>query len=55
MQHSYKNAVSDEIFDYINKVSDRIQVESFVIGGFVRDFMLQRKSAKDIDIVVVGS
>ena len=55
MQHSYKNAISDEIFDYIKKVADRSQVESYVIGGFVRDFILERKSAKDIDIVVVGS
>jgi poly(A) polymerase len=26
-----------------------------VIGGFVRDYLLERKSAKDIDVVAVGS
>ena len=30
-------------------------LESYVIGGFVRDFLLQKKLPKDIDIVSIGS
>ncbi len=42
------------IFREISKVADQMQLETYVIGGFVRDIYLNRKS-KDIDIVTVGS
>ncbi len=41
------------IFREISKVADQLQMETYVIGGFVRDSYLKRKS-KDIDIVTVG-
>lgn len=44
----------DPIFKLIAEVVDELQVEAYVIGGFVRDRLLHRES-KDIDIVVVGS
>ncbi len=39
------------------KLAAREQVETYVIGGYVRDLLLygDNASAKDIDIVVVGS
>ncbi|MDR2910461.1 MAG: CCA tRNA nucleotidyltransferase [Bacteroidales bacterium] len=43
-----------KIFDIISKVSDEMQQESFVIGGYVRDIFLNRPS-KDIDVVTLGS
>ncbi|MDO8951108.1 MAG: HD domain-containing protein [Draconibacterium sp.] len=42
------------IFGEISKAADQMQLETYVIGGFVRDIYLNRKS-KDIDIVTVGS
>jgi len=48
-------AVSDAIFTYISDAAAELRVETFVIGGFVRDFLLKRGDAKDIDIVAVGS
>jgi poly(A) polymerase len=42
------------IFREISKAADQMQLETYVIGGFVRDIYLNRKS-KDIDIVAVGS
>ena len=51
----YKEALSSEIFTIISKASEQLQVKSYVIGGFVRDFILKRGTAKDIDIVAVGS
>lgn len=51
----YTEAISSEIFNIISKASSTLNVESYVIGGFVRDFFLKRGTAKDIDVVVVGS
>ncbi|TCI95034.1 CCA tRNA nucleotidyltransferase [Tenacibaculum sp. M341] len=51
----FKEALSNEIFNYITKASEELQLESYVIGGFVRDFILKRGTAKDIDVVAVGS
>jgi putative nucleotidyltransferase with HDIG domain len=51
----YQEAISAEIFTVISKASKQLNVDSYVIGGFVRDFFLKRGNAKDIDIVAVGS
>ena len=50
-----KEAISNEIFKYISQATEELQLESYVIGGFVRDFILKRGEVKDIDIVAVGS
>jgi tRNA nucleotidyltransferase/poly(A) polymerase len=50
-----KEAISLEIFTVISKASKLLAIDSYVIGGFVRDFFLKRGTAKDIDIVAVGS
>lgn len=50
----YTSALSLPVFEKISKVADRLQLETYVIGGFVRDFFLKRGQAKDIDIVCVG-
>lgn len=56
MQKQYfKEAISAEIFQYISQAAKELQLESYVIGGFVRDFILKRGTAKDIDVVAVGS
>ncbi|CAM1348280.1 CCA tRNA nucleotidyltransferase [Tenacibaculum crassostreae] len=56
MQDQYfKEAISAEIFHYISKAAKELQLECYVIGGFVRDFILQRGIAKDVDVVAVGS
>ncbi len=51
----FKEALSNNIFEYITKATEELKLESYVIGGFVRDFILKRGTAKDIDIVTVGS
>lgn len=48
-------AISDTIFTYISDAAAELNMETYVIGGFVRDFLLERGDAKDIDIVTVGS
>ncbi len=39
----------------IGELADRLNLETYVIGGFVRDHLLGRDQKKDIDIVCVGS
>ncbi|SFD32396.1 CCA tRNA nucleotidyltransferase [Algibacter pectinivorans] len=51
---NYKEALQHNIFKIISKSAKELQLESFVIGGFVRDFLLKRGDAKDIDIVAIG-
>ncbi|HYC85334.1 MAG TPA: HD domain-containing protein, partial [Chryseosolibacter sp.] len=46
--------LTDKIFDHISKVADDIGLETYVVGGYVRDILLNRPS-KDIDFVCVGS
>ncbi|MDD2822020.1 MAG: HD domain-containing protein [Flavobacterium sp.] len=52
---SYKEALHNKIFEVISQASQELNVESYVIGGFVRDLLLNRDFKKDIDIVAVGS
>ena len=55
MTKFYKEALTEEIFNYISKATEELNLDTYVIGGFVRDYFLQRNSgAKDIDIVTVG-
>ena len=52
---NYKEAIKSDIFSIITRASEILEVKSYVIGGFVRDYILQRGVAKDIDIVTVGN
>ncbi|MGG5508049.1 MULTISPECIES: CCA tRNA nucleotidyltransferase [unclassified Myroides] len=52
---TYKEALQHPIFEIITQAAANLNVDAYVIGGFVRDFLLQRDTKKDIDIVAVGS
>lgn len=52
---NYKEALQNKIFQVISEASASLNVESYVIGGFVRDLLLKRDFKKDIDVVAVGS
>lgn len=52
---NYKNALTNNIFKVISVAAEEMNLESYVIGGFVRDYILKRGEHKDIDIVAVGS
>ena len=45
--------LTKSIFKVIRECSDELDVDAYVIGGFVRDIFLERES-KDIDIVTIG-
>ena len=46
--------LDQELFHQISAAADRLGVECYVVGGYVRDIFLERPS-NDIDVVVVGS
>jgi poly(A) polymerase len=46
--------LKDKIFTVLSEVAEELNNPCYVIGGYVRDYILGRPS-KDVDIVVVGS
>ncbi|MDX1462412.1 MAG: tRNA nucleotidyltransferase, partial [Marinirhabdus sp.] len=55
MPSNYKSALSNPVFKVVSAAAKNLQLETYVIGGYVRDYILERGTAKDIDIVAVGS
>lgn len=49
-----KKHLNHPIFKVISEAADQLKQETYVIGGFVRDLILNRNSP-DIDVVTVGS
>ncbi|KJD34943.1 tRNA nucleotidyltransferase [Tamlana sedimentorum] len=52
---NYKEALQNKIFKIISQSAQELKLDAYVIGGFVRDYILQRGNAKDIDVVAIGS
>ena len=50
-----RSTIAKAPFQLIGEVADQMNIPCYVIGGFVRDLLLERDSKKDIDIVCVGS
>ena len=42
-----------EIISIVSNLSIKLKIKTFLVGGYVRDLLLERKS-KDIDILVIG-
>ncbi len=51
----HSKALQHPVFEIIAKAGSQLQLQSYVIGGFVRDYFLGRNTPTDIDIVTVGS
>jgi len=52
---NHKEALQHPVFDTIAQAAENLKLDCYVIGGFVRDYLLQRGTAKDIDIVAIGN
>ncbi|MAU72199.1 MAG: tRNA nucleotidyltransferase [Pseudozobellia sp.] len=52
---NHQDALNNPIFKIVAEAADELGVSTYVIGGFVRDYLLQRGTPKDIDVVAVGS
>lgn len=53
--NTLQELLNHKIFKLIQQAADELGLEAYVIGGFVRDKILERKEPKDIDVVAVGS
>jgi putative nucleotidyltransferase with HDIG domain len=51
---NFKNQLTHPVFNLISEAAIELEVQAFVVGGWVRDLIMGTRS-KDIDIVVVGS
>jgi len=51
---NYKDALKHNIFKIISQSAKELDLDCYVIGGFVRDFLINRGLPKDIDIVAIG-
>ena len=51
----FPEAIQQSVFKIVNKAAKQLGKPAFVIGGYVRDYLLKRKKAKDIDFVVIGN
>ena len=51
---NFADKLQDSFFHTISNVCSDLNIDVFVIGGYVRDLIISRPS-KDVDIVVIGS
>ena len=51
----FKHLIDTPVFRELQEIADEMSLETYVVGGFVRDYLLDRREKQDIDIVVVGS
>ncbi len=54
MSQNFASHIKHPVFKVVSQILSEQNLEAYVVGGFVRDILLERPS-KDIDIVVVGS
>ena len=53
---NYSRELKNQIFNIIQKESDKLKYPTYVVGGWVRDLLLKRENTvTDIDFVCVGS
>jgi|TARA_X000000950_G_scaffold89952_3_gene113286 putative nucleotidyltransferase with HDIG domain len=51
----FKHLIDTPVFRELQETADEMGLETYIVGGFVRDYLLDRGAKQDIDIVVVGS
>jgi len=54
MNSNFTHFLESPLFKVIGQAADELKLETYVIGGYVRDHFLDRPHKKDIDIVAVG-
>ena len=55
MKKEILKILKEEPFSTISKTANDLKIESYLVGGFVRDIFLDINEKKDIDIMVIGS
>jgi len=52
---NYSHFLDQPIFKHVGQTADRLGLECYVVGGFVRDRLIERPTKMDLDFVTVGS
>ena len=55
LNNNFDDILKQEVFQTLIRCVADLDIETYLVGGFVRDHLLGRGKAKDIDIVAVGS
>lgn len=55
LNNNFDDILKQEVFQTLIRCVADLDLETYLVGGFVRDHLLGREKAKDIDIVAVGS
>ncbi len=51
----YEVINGDKIFEAVGECAQKLGFPAYIVGGYVRDLVMQRKTKQDIDFVCVGS
>jgi putative nucleotidyltransferase with HDIG domain len=53
---NFKSIISgNEVFEAVAAAAEKLDVKTYIVGGYVRDLIMQRPQKQDIDFVCVGS
>ena len=55
LNKDFHTVLEQEVFQTLARCADNLSLETYLVGGYVRDHLLGRGKVKDIDIVAVGS
>ena len=55
LNKDFHTVFQKEVFQTLARCVENLSLESYLVGGFVRDHLLGRVKPKDIDVVAVGS
>ena len=55
LNKDFHAVLQKEVFQALARCAENLSLESYLVGGFVRDHILGGEKAKDIDVVTVGS
>jgi poly(A) polymerase len=55
LNNNFHDILKQEVFQTLIRCVADLDLETYLVGGFVRDHLLGKGKAKDIDIVAVGS
>ena len=55
LNKDFHTVLQKEVFQAIARSAENLSLKSYLVGGFVRDHLLGKGKAKDIDVVTLGS
>ena len=55
LNKDFHSVLEKKVFQTVSRCANNLSLDSYLVGGFVRDHLLGKGKAKDIDILAVGS